>query len=358
MSTRNLIVFPTQDFKYNEWSKAFKEFGIETYADSSPFVIKPITLIILLLKNHNICAYFFRYLNDKPSFVKSLLKAICDALIVMICKLANIKIYWILHNVDKETKSHFPSLTRFRRSLLKKFATKIWVMDKLLINHAISIGFDEKRLDWLCFGRPTLKKVNTETLTLKNQIISFRQRMEETYGHAKVYIGLCVTSPVVKFNHFLQAPLFVDSASSDDALVCLVIYGQIPDHPDFNHLSEIYDKNEKILHINKNHDIDESALSDQTDFIYRSLDDLSVSYSVYVAAAIGKPVISHDVGFLSEMITDYRLGLVVPAKPNARIKSISEFLEQWDRTNADRFLSYHSWYIAADKIQVDLGCQN
>jgi len=354
MSEEKLIIFPSQDFKYREWSKALKEFGIETYADSKPFIFAPFTLIALILSGKNISAYVFRYLNDKRSFVKSFLKAICDILVSVICKFAKIKIYWILHNVDRETIVHHPKITRLRRYLLKRVSTKIWVMDRRLLDHASSQGLDNKKLDWLCFGSPTFKKPNAETLTLREKIISFSESIKQKYNCSNVYVGLCVSSPLAKFTHFLHAPSFVDTASSDDSVVCLVIYGKIPNYSKFSHLPEAYVTSGKILHINHNYQIDETVLSDNIDFIYRSVNDLSVSYSVYVATAMGKPIITHDNGFIQEMVSAYNLGLVISNKKSNVGVSVPIFLDQWDNSNAKKFIETYTWELAAWRISNSL----
>lgn len=346
-----MIFFPRDDFKYREWSKELNKLGIDTYADKKSSVFAWLTILTLIIKKENVSTCIFRYMNDRPSLIKSIILACSDLVLIYLCKTLSIRILWILHNVDKETHEYHPRVTNFRRNLLKKHAEKICVTDPLLVEHAKRLGFPKRKLDWICFGRLPKQKSNPETEDLKAKIIELKKKLSQKYKTKDVFIGLCISSPVPKFMHFLYADHITNPVYPSHGIVGLVLYGKIPKGQHFRNIGDEYDKNDRVLHVPKNNIIDEYQIKNHVDFIYRSVDDLSVSYSIYVAASIQKPIITHDIGFIPELVKKNRIGKIIPLNKDQASKVISEFLVEWDPVNSDIFLNKFNWASAAKKLK-------
>src|SRR5690606_13593977 len=84
-------------------------------------------------------AYVLRYLNDYPSFGKTLVRTASEVILILSCILFRIEIFWICHNIDRESDMYHPIMTNFRRKIVSFFSKKIFVTDELLVRKAIEV---------------------------------------------------------------------------------------------------------------------------------------------------------------------------------------------------------------------------
>ena len=345
-----MIIFPNNDFKYRGWAKELNLLGFETSANKRSYVFAPFEIARHIFKGRKIKAFVFRYLNDRRSFIKTLFNGCADLIIILLCKILKIKIFWIAHNVDKESNTYHKYTSLFRRRIINRYANKIMVTDPLLIPYAKDSGLSEEKLDWISFGPPPKKEWDEKNRILLQQIQKFRDRLKTMSGKTNVLLGLCVSSSLPKFYHFLYAPSFVLNYSSKESCVGLVLIGKLPKGEQFDRARVLLQENENILYIEENFPVNEEELATEIDFIYKSVADISLPYTVYVAAKIGKPIITHDIGFLSKMITEYGLGQVVPITFGGSSSDIIHFLQSWNPEITKKFLSQRSWKHGAEKI--------
>src|SRR5690625_2117278 len=102
-------------------------------------------------------AIILRYLNDSYTFFHSFIRFITNIITVFLTKTLGIRLVWICHNVDRESRENYPLLVKVRRKLVTKYSNKILVTDKFLIRHAINILKVEKsKVDYITFGKPEL----------------------------------------------------------------------------------------------------------------------------------------------------------------------------------------------------------
>src|SRR5690606_14019778 len=94
-----------------------------------------------------------RYLNDYPSFLKTILRTFSEFFLIGICKIANIKVFWICHNVDRESTQHFPKISELRRNIIAFYSLRIFVMDTLLVEFAKhTFPKHRDKIDYISFG--------------------------------------------------------------------------------------------------------------------------------------------------------------------------------------------------------------
>jgi len=347
---QKLIIFPNNDFKYRAWARELNRLGYETTANnrSYPFIV--FEVIKQILKGKKIKAFVFRYLNDRRSIIKTIFNTIADITVIFLCKIMQTKIIWIAHNVDKESLTYYKNISSFRRRLCKHFANKIMVTDPLLINYAIDAGFPEEKIDWISFGKPSKKKMDKKNQLLMQQILEFKKKLKKQSGKNNIIMGLCVSSVLPKFYHFLYAQDLVRNILSDDFCVGLILIGKVPDDKMFEGIKNQLKENERIFYIEENFPVNEEELASEFDFFYRSVNDLSVSYSVYTAAKLGKPILTNNIGFLPKMVEIYGLGAIIPPPENRANNWISGFIKSWKCDAAEQFLAKRSWEMGAKRL--------
>ena len=85
------------------------------------------------------------------------------------------------------------------------------------------------------------------------------------------------------------------------------------------------------------------------DFLFRGYSDLSMSYSLYKAAALRIPVLALRGGFVGEAVGRYGLGATCEPDFSDLCRALEQ-LGRYDPANAERFLETHSWDIAAHRL--------
>ena len=152
------ILFYTDDFKTDHWGSELERNGCEVVPNAKEKlnyfsnILRHARIILKqFFAGERVHVFVFRYLNDNKHLRVTLEYVIRDLLTIILCKLTNIKILWILHNIDKETIVHFPLICKIRRAIVSLVSKRVLVTDPLLMNHALDHGFKKKkaRLDLL-----------------------------------------------------------------------------------------------------------------------------------------------------------------------------------------------------------------
>lgn len=343
------ILFFVNDFKTDLWGAELKKFNYEVMQRENRFLSHIKILLTGYFKRERIDAFIFRYLNDHKSLNHSILYLLRDILIIFVCKLLGTKILWILHNIDRETKQYHPRLIAFRRKIIHFASKKVMVTDPNLQEVAAENGIVSKKIDWLCFGIPDCVPQNRKNVELKNRITFFKNQLQKS-GEI-VRIGLCVSGPARKKLHYLLADTIVGKSSKiPNKVVGLVFIGNFPVGPKFDLAKKRIQESPYILFIDDSFEVNESYISEQIDFYYRSLSDLSVPYTVYVAANERKPIVTHNFGALPLLIKKERLGFIVDIDEKEIQAKISDYVGSWSSKSADQFLEDRTWTIAATRL--------
>lgn len=353
-----MYIFSKDDGKFRGWSAALSELGVENAAVAGSPLKAPIAVVRAFLSGRGVDGYVFRYLNDYPSFARTLVRMFSEWLVVVLVSIARGHVYWIAHNVDRESLRHHPRLSGLRRRFVTRRARCIFVTDPLLVPYAQARLAGAKQISWMCFGRPARSGEGRGTARVAGALQQLRQRLAERYPERAVYVGLCISAPSSKCRHFLSACDFVDRFSCAESAIGVVVVGAVHtiDAGEFRAAARAMRSHEHIELIDEAVDVSESSLTDDFDFFYRAVNDLSVSYTVYVAADVRKPLIVEPGTFLAELVEHYGLGGVAAEQASADTDDwLGVQIENWGPDRADAFLELRSWRIAAEQFGDAVG---
>lgn len=313
-----------------------------------------IELVRYMLTHGRPTALVVRYLNDRSTFIKSLLYTLGLSASLVLCKLTNVHIIWFCHNVDRETRTFHPRLTSFRRNLTLHFSAQIFLTDPLL-NECYSQLFphtQRHKLNWITFGRPLPTHQPSEPKVeqqIRDFALSFRRQSQEEYRSP--LIGLCLGDAGPKYAHFDFALSLLQQATRTPFKVGLVVGGNVwatATEQQRIALQSLRSRQD-VLFFPRYVQVDELRLRDCIDFIWRGYRDVSMSYSLYVAAAAELPILTLNMGFVSTAVKKYRLGATI----DTDFSNLNEPLEKlisWDPSAARRFLQTHTWECGTHRL--------
>lgn len=343
------ILFFINDFKTDLWGAELTKYNYEVVNRDQRFFSHIKIIVNGFFRKNRVHAFIFRYLNDHKSLYESSLYLLRDILIISLCKLLRVKILWILHNIDRETVQNYPLMILLRRKFVHLASKKVLVTDPNLFQVAAEYGIKEKKIDWLCFGRPTREQADQKNIDLKRQISSFKNRLENN-GEKKVYLGLCVSKPAKKKLHYLMADSIVGATRSDTAIVGLVMMGDFPEGQEYEDAKQRIKESPHILFIDDSFKVNEAYISNQIGFFYRSLIDQSVPFTLYISAHLKKPIVTHDYGSLPLLIKKEKLGVILDSNEKDIPGKIAGHVDLWSPKGADEFLKNRTWDIAAQQL--------
>lgn len=309
----------------------------------------PIHLIKQILKRKKKpTAVILRYLNDSNTFMKSIIRCIINILTVILIKVLRIKLIWICHNVDKESRVHYPYLIKLRRNMMVKSSDKILVTDKLLIKHAARcLGVDKSKIDYLTFGEPDNKKDIIADNKIHQKIIDFVGDRKER----QTLIGFSIGNPNRKVLQPFYTNELINKAAEKGVNLKIILGGPLGEFIkkcDINTYENLV-ANPNVLFLDGKVEIDEEYVSQFIDFYWRVYEDYSVPYTVYNAVYLKKPILSMDKGFLKEMVEEYGLGSILKNDMSNLIEALDD-LKKDKSKNFNEFVSTHNWTIGADKL--------
>lgn len=350
------ILFYTDDFKTDQWGSELEKNGCEVVPNAkeqlkyfSNILWHARIILKQFFKGERVHVFVFRYLNDNKHLRVTLEYLIRDLLTIILCKLTNIKILWILHNIDKETIVHFPLICKIRRAMVSFASKRVLVTDPLLMNHALEHGIKKSRLDWTCFGIPPKNVLDERNIKLRKQIVDFKNSFRKE-GIRHVALGLCVSEEAKKKVHYLYADSIVGKCKErEDACVVLVMIGKYPAGEEFQKAKQRINDSPYILYFDESFPVNEPYIADHIDFFYRSMTDYSIAYTLYVACDVGKPVFTQDFGALPEIIEQENIGFTLNGSPHTHSKIITS-LESWSSGGSNTFLAQRNWKTGAERL--------
>lgn len=349
-----MILFQKDDDKSRTWAVHLERHGIETAAVRGSPIRAPFQLLALRLRGRRVQWYVFRYLNDYRSWPKTFVRLLSEAAVILLTRALGGRVAWIVHNVDRETSRHHPRLARVRRLLVTRSSAVVFVTDPLLIPRARQALPGAEEVRWVCFGPPETGPRNKDTDEVRAALRQLRSRFQGENRRRPVYIGLCVSSPELKCRHFITVCDFVERHTDARGAVGVVVVGDVNRFADPEFLDAVkrIRAHPGVLLIDRSATVREEHLKDEVDFIYRVMSDMSVPMTVYVAAAIGKPLVTEPRTFLEEMVSSYGLGIVAgdACGEESEAGAFQDQMDRWDRSAADHFLEIRNWVIAADQF--------
>ena len=307
--TYSKIIIQGLDFKAKAWMKPFQSKAVHFHNIRS--------LLIAVLNFDRKCC-IFRYLNSESNFIKDLIYTLIICLICLSRKFFKLDIYWILHNVDKETIDRYPQLTKIKRKAISLSAKKIFVTDSLFVKEC-SIYFP--KVFPISFG-PKNNGV------IKNETIEDVQRFSKKFD----FVILCLGAVGPKYLHYDRLEDLAKIGKQSNKTVGFVVP------------KDIFSSSENMLPIDEPN-LDESALNKYVDGIYRINDDISMPYTVYAACTARIPLISNIECWTFKILQEYGIGFSEEVFFTANEKQIYDV-----KKNMDVFLSNKKWESLAENL--------
>lgn len=340
------ILIQKDDLKSRMWSRALRPYEIDLVALKGSSIKWSLFYIKSNVKyKPKPKAIIFRYLNDYPSLGKTLLRLFSEALTITMAKITRTKIYWICHNVDKETDSHFPHLSKIRRNLLQSSSAGIFVLDEILVPYAIK-AFPKSKVDYISFGTFEINNKDHDRIKEINDFIV------ENKSNRTIF-GLCIGSINYKTIHFLEIPKLLQKAKDQGIDLKLIVGGPISEYLRQKHpeIFSFYTESKDIYFVDgfiKYEELDIREIS----FVFKSNTDLSVPLSYYTAAKASVPIMAIEDTFSAEIVIAYNLGEIV----NKDYKNLLHIIEKLNNAkySFDSFLKKNSWDRAALKLKEHL----
>lgn len=355
--SKKRILFYSDDFKTQNWKKELEKFNCDIIENSTHrlnyfqnILYHARVFFGHFLENKKIDVFVFRYLNDSHHLRVSVEYLLRDLLTIVLCKILGTKIIWLLHNIDRETKVHYPLINNIRRKIVNKSADRVLVTDPHLMKFALNYGIKQEKLDWICFGEPKKEKPTELNKELKKKIQKFKNNLIKEKGMKNLIVGLCVSEPAKKKTHYLFADSMVGPLKDDpECCLVLVMIGNFPEGKEYNVAKESVEKSPYILYIEDSFSVNEHFIADEIDFFYRSMSDYSVAYTLYVACALGKPTITHRFGALPTIIKRENIGFIIDDKSLININLLNS-IKNWTPEGNSNFLIQRSWNIGAKRL--------
>ncbi|MGF1562100.1 MAG: hypothetical protein ACFB3T_07970 [Geminicoccaceae bacterium] len=260
------------DFKARSWLKPIGERA--KFFDTA-------TQLTQLLRLSGSKCLIFRYMNSSPNILLEIMFTCLLATICLCRRWLDLRIFWILHNIDRESYDHFPFWTRLRRATLWRTAEKVFVTDQLFKE----LYFRENsQVEAISFGQKRTGSIKPATLAGLERL---RARCDQ--------IGMAIGSSHAKCVHNQRlAHLQALAAKAGIRLGLLVS-------------SHAQLAGDDVLHVDEP-DIDETALRDRIDFVYRINDDISMPYTIYTAAGAGLPIVTSAAHFTHKIVERHGIG--------------------------------------------------
>jgi len=255
----------------------------------------------------------FRYQNNPKSLFVSLVVTFLVVLILFAVKLRRAKVFWVCHNVDQDTSLHHKRVERFRRFVIQLSSEKIFVLHREFLKHVSG-----QNIYPISFGRKDGGETSKKTIGL---IAEHSRKFDR--------LVLIAGQDGGKYRHFDRLALLTECFSRCGLNVGFILAGVSESRRFSGELSpkilKIYEKN-----------IDEKAISEYVDFVYRENEDISMPYTVYASCSAKIPVITSSGSVLSEILTKEEIGF--PLGVEALAAALAQ--EKW---GFEQFLARNTW---------------
>lgn len=289
-------------------------------------------------------AVTLRYLNDYPSLLWTVLRLLSEVLTIIVATIFQTKLYWLCHNVDKETTEYYPRITSLRRKMIVRASDKIFVTNSALVRSASQIlGVAPSRIDVACFG-PTDTSAKTKTLGDNPDLLQIelwsRERRSQRHLVA-LWVGEVSGK---KAEGLTQILAWLRAPAEEQAPLSFIIVG--PDRDSLRKFNPELDAvltNSDRVYFHPGHlDVPISLWPKIADFIFKPLSDLSIPLTLHNAASVHVPYVAFHNTFLGDVVERYRVGYAMTLNSSEKdvVEAVSsrrfafvEFAEQfsWDK---------------------------
>lgn len=337
-----MFLFPHRDQKSAQWGELLRDsFGVGAVELRWHPFFHWLEIILVTFRHCSRPVYVFRYLGDYPDIFRTLLRLIADILTIMVCYLAGGHVRWVAHNVDRETFMYHPRLLRARRRIIGFCARKVYVTDESLLPLAHKhLNVDSGKLGVVTFGVEKRPENDDFSRLVSERISQFKMSAEVT-----PLVGLCATAVARKCWHLFQMEKVLDCLNSNGVNVVMVLICDVrrTSDPEIRSVLEKLILRPDVITFPEGGMVSEFYLREQIDFVYRSLTDESIPYTLYNAAQAQVPVLTHSVGLTASLVKSSGIGVVWEELASQTRPALEKALEDCSDDCYREFLAVRNW---------------
>lgn len=346
-----LVIIQKDDDKSLRWAHAAKGTGLELLPQTGTPINAPLFLLKTTFRRGVPAGYVVRYLNDYPLLAKTLLRLVAEIALVLLCGLLRVSLFWICHNVDKESSAHHPRISRLRRQMFANRAQRVFVTDPLLVPHAKRhFPAHAQKITAITFGRVDPSgEFDHEEEQIAVDFLTEKLAEAKAVGLSPVVL-LCTGAPAEKSLHFDYLEALLIAAQQCGYRAICIVAGEFSESARGRALVGRYRTNCNIYIFPHFTRFTPEFIAQYVDFYWRGYDDWSVPFTIYEAATFRKPVLALEAGFLPELVKTYGLGITTTPSFE-RIRSAFQDMRALASTNPfDDFLDDHDWSTLSRKL--------
>lgn len=302
--------FPKNDIKVTRWAANRTDVFVNNKDIFSFYLVVLLATISHIFGKNDKPVVFYRYLNVYRSALLECSIFLFDLLVFCLAYFGWLEIRWIAHNLDKETIDRWPGITKVRKSFLLSRAHKVFVTDPIL--EKIARRILGKDVIPISFGQVYDQVVSDSNVT---------EAINKLKSRGLRYVGVAAN--------------WVEKTSGVEELIAKVIKLR-PELGIVYLCNNTTLKSEKISVI---HSRSHFKLSD-FDFCIKSLDDISIPFSIYHAISENIPIVHNSSDEFTIIFNEYDFGRGVE---DVMIREIDPMVSV-------RFFEKRNWRLAGDKL--------
>lgn len=352
---RRIILFPRPDTKFQLWAEA-----LDSVSDTHTALpawrpwFSFWHFIRYRIQGRRIDAFVIRYLNDPGSLPVATCRLAGEFLTLNTARALGIRIFWILHNIDRETCHQRPWIVHLRRRLARTHASAVFVTEECLIKHARSHHRIRAPIKVMPLGVPD-DSMLTSAADARGWR-HFRTRAEawmsiDAQNGSRSLCLLVTGTPEDKYTHFWRLRELLDQAARQDIPLKAIIIAPLDKAYGKQLRAELasHEAAGRVLFSEKYVEIDWSWAARNCTALLRGYSDLSMSHAIYHAVAVGMPVLAIPGGVVHEVVMQEGIGAVL-AEDFSNLGAVLPTLRQLDLEIMEAFLSRRTGVKAAETL--------
>jgi len=287
-----------------------------------------------------------RYLNDNASFLVTVAKPFGDLLSILVLRLRGLRVFWICHNVDRETESFWPLVSNIRRWLWSSAAERILVTDVSLMPAAqVLLRKARDKLVPMSVGLLS-KRRRFEKPELENQARTFLRAEDGKPGRPLRILCAGVSGP--KYLHFDLLPQLEAVLRETGWAPRIVVITRFQKGGTWSrgkHYDDFIawcERTPTVMLIRRFIDIDEREWAPDVDLIWRAMGDYSFLFTLLNACRAHIPILSYQSGLVGDLVEREGIGASI-AWDFSNVDDAVRRALNVDMRDLDAFLARRSW---------------
>jgi len=348
-----VLLFPKPDVKFESWKRALEDYSPRHQALA---MWRPWLGFMHILRHRwhgrRVEALVVRYLNDRGNAWATTAVLAGEAVTLITARLLGVPVFWVIHNIDRETCNQRPLLVRLRRLSVRRTASTFFVTEEALRPYAAQIHGIERPIRTLPLGEPVPESLCPDRPGPK--LTEFQGRADtwladqaERFGRRPCCL-LVVGTPEDKYTHFWRLAELLETGRREGVPLVAMVMSPLEgsDGRQLDHALAEHERDGRVLMSRDYLPVDWHWAARRCDALLRGYTDLSMSHAIFHAVHVRMPVLCIPGGVVPEIVRRERIGQVL-ANDFSNLASCVEGLSPLPRSASQVFLSRRSARRAA-----------